>query len=304
VFLSGGSDAHGDFNYASFMGVDNYATDNAMGRVQTVAYVPGEYGGESLPPMNDILDALRAGQTIATDGPFLEVGLDRDGDGDWYEPADLKIGEHGIVNPGSELPLVVRWASLSEFGAVDSVKLMAGDQAGTFVAHAFSPNSNGSGYGGSAVIDLSSLGLTGAYYFRAELLTDDGDVGHRAYTNPIWITFVYPPGAIDDLTATVMGDTIRLGWSAVTLDESGQPTSVDHYVVYRSPDPFFLAESADSIGGATDPWFDDTDAGVGDPTTNHYYVVKAVDSFGNRALDSNRVGKFDRPVSGIDLLSE
>ena len=303
VFLSGGSDAHGDFNYASYMSVDNYATDNAMGRVQTVAYVPGEYGNGNLPPMNVILNALRAGHTVVTDGPFLEIGLDLDGDGDWYESGDLKIGDHGTVNAGSELPLHIRWASLEEFGPVDSVWLIVGDQSGTFAAHALSPNSSGSGYGGSTVIDVSSPGLAGAYYFRAELLTDDGDIGHRAYTNPIWMTLVYPPAPIDDLAAAAMDDAIRLRWSAITLDEIGQPTTVDQYVVYRDTDPYFISESADSIGVTTDLWFDDTDASVGDPTTNHYYVVKAVDSLGHRSSDSNRVGEFERSVSGLLDLS-
>lgn len=153
------------------------------------------------------------------------------------------------------------------------------------------------------VIDVSSPGLAGAYYFRAELLTDDGDIGHRAYTNPIWMTLVYPPAPIDDLAAAAMDDAIRLRWSAITLDEIGQPTTVDQYVVYRDTDPYFITESADSIGVTTDLWFDDTDAGVGDPTTNHYYVVRAVDSLGHRSSDSNRVGEFERSVSGLLDLS-
>ena len=37
TFLAGGSDAHGDFNYAPALSLDSYATDNAIGKVQTVA---------------------------------------------------------------------------------------------------------------------------------------------------------------------------------------------------------------------------------------------------------------------------
>ncbi len=44
-FLVGGSDAHGDFNYSTYLSLDSYATDNALGKVQTVAFVPGQRPG-------------------------------------------------------------------------------------------------------------------------------------------------------------------------------------------------------------------------------------------------------------------
>lgn len=189
IFFSGGSDAHGDFNYASFLSLDNYATDNAIGKVQTVAFAPGDYGPGNLPPTDEILLALREGRTVVTDGPFLEIGLDRDGDDDWYEAGDLMIGEDGTADPSQSLPMKIRWASLPEFGQVASVKLIVGDAAATTVLHQFDPRIEGEGYSGSASFDLGGLGFTGLRYFRAECLTSDGDAGHRAYTNPIWIDF-------------------------------------------------------------------------------------------------------------------
>ncbi|RPJ41730.1 MAG: hypothetical protein EHM19_11295, partial [Candidatus Latescibacterota bacterium] len=50
IFLSGGSDAHGDLNYSSHLGVDSYADDNALGKVQTVVHVPGYADDDTLPP--------------------------------------------------------------------------------------------------------------------------------------------------------------------------------------------------------------------------------------------------------------
>jgi len=189
VFFTGGSDAHGDLNYSSHLGLDNYATDNAIGKVQTVVYVPGGYGPGNLPPVSAILDALRAGRAVVTDGPFLEIGLDRDGDGDWYEAGDLAIGDDGVAGPAASLPLRIRWASLPEFGPAVSVDLVAGSADGTTTLLSFNPNDAGQGYSGNTTFDLATLGLGGMHYLRAELLTDDGDAGHRAHTNPIWILF-------------------------------------------------------------------------------------------------------------------
>ncbi len=189
VFLAGGSDAHGDFNFASFIGLDNYATDNAIGKVQTVVRVPGGYSPGNLPPMDLIKAAWRAGCAVACDGPFLEIGIDTDQDGSWYGPGDLKLGDHGRLNPGHCPPVSLRWTSLPEFGPVTSVRLLCGDSGATTELLAFDPSASGQGFAGSADFDPSGLGLAGPVYLRAELLTSDGSSGHRAYTNPIWVIF-------------------------------------------------------------------------------------------------------------------
>jgi hypothetical protein len=298
VFFSGGSDAHGDLNYAAYSNIlSSYATDNAMGKVQTVVHVPGSYGPGNLPPIADIMTAFRAGRSVVTDGPFLEIGLDRDDDGDWYEPADLMIADDGIADPTEYLPLKIRWASLPEFGPITSVRLIAGDGVGTSVLTTFDPDGSGQGYGGTATVDLSSFGLRGLHFLRAELLTTDGDAGHRAYTNPIWIDFIVPPAAIADLKATRMDSLIHLSWSAVTADEEETPIAVDHYIVYRNGDPYFSSSPADSIGSTTMTFYDDPTPALQDTAINHYYNVKAVHGSGMKADDSNVAGEFDRHLS-------
>ena len=189
IFLAGGSDAHGDFNFASYVSLDNYATDNAIGKVQTVVHVPGGYAPGNLPPMSEILAAYRAGRSVVTDGPFLEIGIDNDGDGDWYDAGDLEIGSDGVLNPEICPPLQLRWASLPEFGPATSVRLLIGQAGGTTTLLDFDPTTAGEGYEGETGFDLSGLGLGGSYYLRAELLTADSDAGHRAYTNPVWVFF-------------------------------------------------------------------------------------------------------------------
>lgn len=189
VFLAGGSDAHGDFNFATYFGLDDYATDNAIGKVQTVAFVPGGYAPGSLPPMDAILDAYRAGRSVVTDGPFLEIGVDRDGDGDWHGTGDLMIGDDGVLDAELGPPLSVRWASLPEFGGVTEVRVWVGASSGVGLFATFDPSEMGQGLGGETTLDLIGQGLLGSTYLRAELLTSDGASGRRAYTNPIWVRF-------------------------------------------------------------------------------------------------------------------
>jgi hypothetical protein len=198
IALSGGSDAHGDFNYATYFGLDDYATDNAIGKVQTVVFVPGGHAPGDLPPAEAILEAYRAGRSVATDGPFLEIGVDRDGDGDWHGPEDLMIGDHGVLDPQTGPPLSVRWATLPEFGTVTEVRIWVGATSGTGLFAAFDPSAGGQGLGGEATLPLVGQGLLGPVYLRAELLTSDGASGHRAYTNPIWVTFAVDAGVGPD----------------------------------------------------------------------------------------------------------
>jgi hypothetical protein len=186
VFVAGGSDAHGDFNYASHLGLNNYADDNAIGKAQTVAFVPGPWGPGNLPPMTAILAAYRAGHTIITDGPYVEIGVDTDGDGSWYGTGDLVVGQAGLLNPDTAALLHLRWDSLPEFGNVDTVKLVAVDGGGATVVATFNPSP---GMAGSATFPLGGQGFLGRVSFRAELVTDDGLAGHRAYTNPIEVDF-------------------------------------------------------------------------------------------------------------------
>jgi hypothetical protein len=233
---------------------------------------------------------------VVTDGPFLEIGLDRDDDGSWYEQDDLMIGDDGLADPTDVLPLKLRWASLPEFGPITSIQLKAGDGVGTTTLTSFDPNGSGQGYGGAATVDLGTFALSGTRYLRAELLTDDGQAGHRAYTNPIWITFAERPAAITDLTATLAEDVIHLSWSAVTEDEGGQPVAVDYYIINRYSDPNFAGEDGDSIGTATGTAFDDSASAAGDPITNHYYNVRAVNALGMKSVDSNIAGEFDRDL--------
>ena len=186
-FFAGGSDAHGDFNYSTYLALDDYATDNAFGKVQTVVFSP--WSLEGAPPAADILAALRAGRSIVTDGPFVEIGVDRNGDGDFTDPDDLAVGDDGTAQAAESTPLTVRWASTSDFGQVVSVELLAGSGSGTAAILALDPSSSGQGWSGETTVDLGSFGFDGPRYFRAQCRTQSGAESFRAHTNPIWIAF-------------------------------------------------------------------------------------------------------------------
>lgn len=104
------------------------------------------------------------------------------------------------------------------------------------------------------------------------------------------------PSAISDLKADLAGEAIRLSWSEITENTGGNPLTVDHYTIYRSDDPGFTPGPGDSVAGTADTVYVDLSAAVKDTSTNHSYVVKAVDSAGRKSSESNRVGEFDRQV--------
>ncbi|HUV01843.1 MAG TPA: CehA/McbA family metallohydrolase [Desulfobacteria bacterium] len=61
VYVEGGTDAHGDFN-------------TCAGKVKTYVHVPG-YSQNSLPPRSGILNALRNGHSVMTDGPLVVFNI-------------------------------------------------------------------------------------------------------------------------------------------------------------------------------------------------------------------------------------
>jgi hypothetical protein len=103
-----------------------------------------------------------------------------------------------------------------------------------------------------------------------------------------------PPEAITDLRvqlengAKSFWGNVYLSWSE-PFDDIG----VSHYIIYRSHVP---GELGDSLVVTTELNYLDVGV-IGSPSTNHYYIVKAVDGVGNKSADSNQVGEFDRAWS-------
>jgi hypothetical protein len=240
VFFAGGSDAHGDLNYSAYLSVDNYATDNAIGKVQTVVFVPDGgygYGPGNLPPISEILSAYRGGRSVVTDGPFVEIGVDRNGDGDFYDPDDLMVGDEASGPSAANLPMTVRWASSLDFGPVTSVQLFAGDALGTSPILSLDPSATGEQWSGERTVNLGAHGFAGARYFRAECMTDRGDDVFRAYSNPIWVTF--------DGTSVAEGDEAN----ALALSIPRNPFRGGTTVEFAAPEGGDVAVTVHDVSG-------------------------------------------------------
>lgn len=113
LYLSAGSDAHGDFNYADEVTAtaapySGYLHGNAWARVRTYVLAHERPAGE-----RDAVAAFAEGNSVITDGPILTYGLDGDGRHDpgagaarWHdgasrwENADGRIGGAGVFDGG------------------------------------------------------------------------------------------------------------------------------------------------------------------------------------------------------------
>jgi len=93
-FISAGSDAHGSFNYSNtdlFMGISGQVTDNAIGKLSTLAYCPDGMGNNG----RNVLKALKNGRIILSSGPVIGFNIDTDNTNDF---AEILLGSDTILN--------------------------------------------------------------------------------------------------------------------------------------------------------------------------------------------------------------
>jgi hypothetical protein len=204
VFLAAGSDAHGDWNFEATMdvvdflgkpsrGVSGYAEDNALGKISTVVYAPAGMG----PRGENILEALRQGHSVLSNGPLLIAGFDRNSNGSLDDPEDVGIGQD-FSSPLSSLPpLQLAWVSSEEFGPLESLLLMIGSTKGETSAQQISlPPGKALASQDLVPFDLRPLlekTAGGWSYVRLEARTRNGaGEEFRCYTNPIWVRVTGP----------------------------------------------------------------------------------------------------------------
>ncbi|OPZ98387.1 MAG: hypothetical protein BWY70_01238 [Bacteroidetes bacterium ADurb.Bin408] len=196
-FLSGGSDAHGDFNYSntsflSFAGI-NYdkVTDNSIGKINTLVYCPNGMG----PYGTNILHALRNGHSVMSSGPVLTLSVYENG-----LPLAI-VGEDKIFTCPSTTSVELQITTNDEFGYASNLALIVGTENGEQrLSLPVSQNTVSLSLDG--IIDqlhIFSLCNNKWFYVRAELET------HRYYslfesqlfkknqeffhcfTNPVWL---------------------------------------------------------------------------------------------------------------------
>jgi len=118
-------------------------------------------------------------------------------------------------------------------------------------------------------------------------------IGPAAGTNfevgaGFWYQDPVAPSAIGDLTAKLSVDDIVLQWA-----HAADNVAIDQYIVYRGTNPGFVPGSGNVLGQTEETAYLDPGA-AGTVGTDYFYVVRAADPAGNLAMDSNRVGEFDR----------
>lgn len=153
VFIAGGSDAHGDFNYRreGYVSGTTTISDTALAKVRNLVFVGPPDPYTFTHSQRQVFDALATGNFSVTDGPALRIAIDRNGNG-VIDDADTPMGGIVELNGEATLPVLVEWMSTPEFGPVSSVQLYVGVQSGdatnnrasaTYAVKAHGPRSSG-----------------------------------------------------------------------------------------------------------------------------------------------------------------
>jgi hypothetical protein len=96
---------------------------------------------------------------------------------------------------------------------------------------------------------------------------------------------VLPAGQSNAATATIF-------WRSVQQDTAGLPISSPiYYYVYRDTIPSFQPDKNNFFAATRDTFVTDRDSRLTDPAINLFYVVKALDAWGNESRYSSRIGK-------------
>jgi len=312
LYMSAGSDAHGDFDYtdevsATAVPYSGALTSNAYARVRTYALAHDRPPGE-----HSALDAFRHGNTVLTDGPLVRYALDADGRHDpeagaarWHdaesrwENGEGRIGGAGrfdggrtmlVPLPGGEVWIRSEWMRSATPGAgevtrykVDRVMESARDSFDVPAGHDGTPDERRLP---QAMDRLAALVLTAR----------DPSVDERCIVNPVWVAPVrievqtppgeegapqpaaLPPGSLK----VVFHFPISMSAGAATrvclrpLDSAGNSTDPE---VELTPDPGW--EEEDGVAGGR---YSATNAGsipcvTGDWDAESHASVPGVRSF-------------------------
>ena len=121
LFIAAGSDAHGDFSYTRYRTpLVIRERENAFGKVRTVVYAPG-YSQSNVPPQSEILNALRDGHSIMTDGPLITFTVY-----DYTTGVEEIIGNTLTVGFNTNLGIDIRGVSTPEFGSTINYEVWFG----------------------------------------------------------------------------------------------------------------------------------------------------------------------------------
>ena len=206
---------------------------------------PGEAFTYTLgfPDETQILNALRAGNSIASNGPFITVTIENNAE-------DKGPGEEVKANVGSNLTLNIEWVSNSDYGELEKVEIF--DKEGhhkTLTKNDFVFDSGTQTWKAF----YNNYTVKGDGYIR---LRGETTLGKVAYTNPIFISI--KGASLDKKYPTPIGGEF------VTLDPFNNSTpDVDgNIVVWKT-----VYES----GGNGDIYVKNLSTGIEEPVTFDLY---------------------------------
>ncbi|HWR89729.1 MAG TPA: hypothetical protein VN260_05685 [Dissulfurispiraceae bacterium] len=189
-FILAGSDAHMDFNcsfrpHPAFL--IHYLYDNAFGKVRTLAHLPGKNREGLKEPM--LLDALKTGRTLLTDGPVVLFSIRKKG-----QDGVCRFGDTLSLKAGERLELLIEWCSTAEFGRIGEMRLFRGtaegeeDLSGVVGLPVLCRQAGA--FNGSTTFEFTKW-PSGPSYLRMEgssrIDPKTGEALFRCMTNPIWI---------------------------------------------------------------------------------------------------------------------
>jgi len=174
IYTFGGNDAHGDLNrrryiWLPFMLISE-GIGHVFGNVRTVVRARSKAA-------EDIIEALREGHAVVTDGPFIDIEV----------VSSTIVAHPGDEVPGGKITVQVKFVSSSEFGSLKKVRIIAGiadEKAERIVVSQYFAK----GYSVShSVFEHSfndSFESNGFLYIRADCETVLEKI---CFTNPIWV---------------------------------------------------------------------------------------------------------------------
>ena len=172
-FITGGTDAHGNFNrfrqlHLPFIKMREHH-QQLFGQVRTAVYIPEETEWSE----NALLNSMKNGQMIVTNGPFLDLRV--------YNELGEEAIIGGIINGTKEMnfKIILEAIVTKEYGLIEELKIYYGkvDIQEEIILRETKTNK----------IELE-IKANNEDYIRAELIVCKNEKIYNAFTNPIWFS--------------------------------------------------------------------------------------------------------------------
>lgn len=174
ILIIAGNDAHGNFNRFRQIGTLFLTLveheEQILGQCRTGLFMTGSI------TLDSVLNALRQGRAIVTEGPFAAIKL-RNGD------HQAIIGEQ-MNGPLKQLEMTA--ISTAEFGGLAEIKVLCGDIKNNREYVVFQQQPVGISMEFRA--SLTDLPEFSHGYFRMEVISQKDQRVYHCLTNPIWVT--------------------------------------------------------------------------------------------------------------------